>query len=329
MANIGDTVRFLNTTGGGIITRIDGRMAYVTDSDGFDTPVLLNECVVVPSADKKTEAKPTATPAATPAATPVRPSAPVSNNLLLLFEPQDIKRLSQTAFDLYLVNDTPMTLQFAISARDRLESDWTLIAHGLCEPGVQEFLTEVFHTELNRFENIAVQVISFNPDKAFELQEPLNFRTRFDVTRLAKLHSFTRTAYSPADALTLTLNKPAEPKIEVAPTPQQSQKKSLPAQKNRSNEPEVVDLHAHELLDTTAGLQPAEILSYQLDVFDRKMAEASKRPGAKIIFIHGKGEGVLRHAILDRLRRRWPRCEAQDASFREYGFGATQITIHK
>ena len=32
-------------------------------------------------------------------------------------------------------------------------------------------------------------------------------------------------------------------------------------------------------------------------------------------------------AILDELKRKYPRCEAQDASFREYGFGATLITV--
>ncbi len=44
---VGDIVRFLNTTGGGEVTRIEGNMAYVTDEDGFDTPVLVRECVVV------------------------------------------------------------------------------------------------------------------------------------------------------------------------------------------------------------------------------------------------------------------------------------------
>ena len=39
MAKIGDTVRFLNTTGGGKITKIEGRIAYV-EEDGFETPVL-------------------------------------------------------------------------------------------------------------------------------------------------------------------------------------------------------------------------------------------------------------------------------------------------
>ncbi len=39
-------MRFLNSTGGGKITRIEGQIAYV-DDDGFETPVLLKEVVVV------------------------------------------------------------------------------------------------------------------------------------------------------------------------------------------------------------------------------------------------------------------------------------------
>ncbi len=46
MAKVGDTVRFLNSIGGGRITKIDGQIAYV-DDDGFETPVLLKEIVVV------------------------------------------------------------------------------------------------------------------------------------------------------------------------------------------------------------------------------------------------------------------------------------------
>ena len=42
----GDMVRFLNAVGGGRVVRIDGNLAYV-DDDGFETPVLLSECVVV------------------------------------------------------------------------------------------------------------------------------------------------------------------------------------------------------------------------------------------------------------------------------------------
>lgn len=341
---IGDTVRFLNDVGGGKVSRIEGKTAYVIDSDGFETPVLLTQCVVVPSAEttqpaeslKSVKSLETFKSVETP--TPVKPAQKAPGfNVSLLFEPQDIKRLSQTKFDLYLVNDTNYTLHYAVSSRDRLDSKWSLVAAGEAEPCTQEFLGEAMPTDLNRFENISIQLIAVKTDADFELMPPMGMETRFDVTRLAKLHCFTATAYSATPVLTVPvvtngkiirpvdydrLTVPAEPQTESKP-------KSRPAEKNRKEGPEVIDLHAHELLDSTAGMQPAEILAYQLDVFDKKMKEASKKPGTTLIFIHGKGEGVLRKAILDNLRRKWPRCETQDASFLEYGFGATQITIRK
>ena len=99
--------------------------------------------------------------------------------------------------------------------------------------------------------------------------------------------------------------------------------------RHEKNDITVVDLHIHELVDTTAGLDSASMLAIQMDKFREVMKANQKNLGHKVVFIHGKGEGVLRKAILDELRRRYPRCAVQDASFQEYGFGATQVTIHQ
>lgn len=334
---VGDTVRFLNDVGGGVVARIEGKTAYVVDADGFETPALVTQCVVVPGAEtgrdallrvhdeSETRQKVTTVNADAQKRVPTGQPVPTSNYLALLFEPQDIKRLSQTQFDLYLMNDTDYRLLYAVSTRDRLDSGWTLLAAGEAEPASQEFLAELLPTELNRFENIAVHIIKFKPDGEFELQEPLGLQMRFDVTRLAKLHCFIRTDYSSTPVLTLPLKK-----FEIAErpvTPKTAVENRRPITKSTKDGPKVIDLHIHELLDSTAGMEPADILAYQLDVFDREMKLAAKQPGTKVIFIHGKGEGVLRRALLDRLRRYWPKSEAQDASFLEYGFGATQITV--
>ena len=94
------------------------------------------------------------------------------------------------------------------------------------------------------------------------------------------------------------------------------------------NGPLVIDLQATELLDTTAGMSHADILNYQLDVFRKTLEEFKKKKGMKIIFIHGKGDGVLRNAVVHELRYRYKSYTYQDASFQEYGYGATQVTIH-
>ena len=88
-----------------------------------------------------------------------------------------------------------------------------------------------------------------------------------------------------------------------------------------------VDLHADSLLETTAGLNAFDILNHQLDVVRKTINEHIKEKGKKIVFIHGKGEGVLLNAIMQELKRKYPRCLSQDASFQKYGFGATMVII--
>lgn len=93
------------------------------------------------------------------------------------------------------------------------------------------------------------------------------------------------------------------------------------------NDKIIVDLHADQLLETTAGMSSGNILDYQLDVFRRVLDRYKNNKGQKIIFIHGKGEGVLRQAIIHELNYKYKHFQYQDASFQEYGYGATQVTI--
>lgn len=88
-----------------------------------------------------------------------------------------------------------------------------------------------------------------------------------------------------------------------------------------------VDLHIDKLVETTAGMNNAAILQHQLDIFKQTMEAYRQAKGQKVVFIHGKGEGVLRKAIIDELKLRYTKCEWQDASFQQYGFGATMVII--
>ena len=88
-----------------------------------------------------------------------------------------------------------------------------------------------------------------------------------------------------------------------------------------------IELHIGELLDDTHGMSNSEILNYQLDKFREVLEQYKNKREQRIVFIHGKGDGVLRKALLDELKRKYPTFRHQDASFQEYGFGATMITI--
>ena len=74
-------------------------------------------------------------------------------------------------------------------------------------------------------------------------------------------------------------------------------------------------------------MSSADILQYHLDTFKKTLEEHKKERGKKIVFIHGKGEGVLRRALIHELTYRYKNLRYQDASFQEYGYGATQVTM--
>ena len=106
-----------------------------------------------------------------------------------------------------------------------------------------------------------------------------------------------------------------------------NQSKAKHAKQILQNDKIVVDLHANEVLETTAGMTAGDILEYQMGIFHATLEQYKNKNRQKIVFIHGKGEGVLRRTIIRELNYRYKKYQFQDASFREYGYGATQVTI--
>ena len=118
-------------------------------------------------------------------------------------------------------------------------------------------------------------------------------------------------------------------RLEDAKVAKEKEKeKARQAHKKSKDDIIEIDLHAHELLETTAGMSTGDIKDYQMKVFRDTMNAHIHEKGRKIVFIHGKGEGVLRKAITDELKYAFKTCEYQDASFQQYGFGATMVIIH-
>ena len=86
-----------------------------------------------------------------------------------------------------------------------------------------------------------------------------------------------------------------------------------------------VDLHLHEITEFESGMSNHEKLQLQLDVAKRELQKAMERKRKKIVFIHGRGQGVLKQE-LHRLLRNYP-VDFNDASYLEYGQGATEVRI--
>lgn len=355
---VGSQVRFLNAVGGGRVARITADTAWVEDADGFEIPTLLKECVVVDAGDtfipeirppkiiqeklQKTKPAPEAQPEVKTAKT--KPSLPKTYRpdadeltATLAFLPQDRTKLGLTNYEAYLINYSNSSVFFTYLSA--VGTGYKLRASGIIEPHSDVFLEEFAPAELNDLEQLAVQLLPFSEERVTKLQHPLSVRLRLDTTKFFKLHSFRENDYFTDEALiipivergagqeTPTIDPSAlERSLKAKKTADRPERRPSPASPQR-DEPLVVDLHASSLLETTAGMSSADIHAYQLEYFHRTMREHLKEKGRKIIFIHGKGDGVLRSSLERELRHKYPTCRYQDASFREYGFGATQVTI--
>lgn len=136
-----------------------------------------------------------------------------------------------------------------------------------------------------------------------------------------------RQVKSPARTGTVKVQTEAEHHQPLVRRYEKGQSKSREAKQILRGDKIVIDLHADQLLDDFTGLSNSDILDYQIDVFRKTLEQYKDKKGQKLIFIHGKGEGVLRHALIHELNYRYKKYQYQDASFQEYGYGATQVTI--
>jgi hypothetical protein len=214
------------------------------------------------------------------------------------------------------------------------------IANGLIEPNTQELLAEISKEQLSEWERIRIQLLPFKQGKSYTPQNVVDISLKINAVKFYKLHSFTTNDYfdEPAMLIDIASEKEKEEENKILADVSPEEIKQAMFQKEETGRPRIVkrkdlpavievDLHINELLDTTAGMSNGDMLQCQLDKFHAVLAENKNKKGQKIVFIHGKGEGVLRSEIEKLLKTLYKNYYFQDASFREYGFGATMVTI--
>lgn len=340
---IGDKIRFLSTTGGGIVRGFQGKDIAIVESDGFDIPVLIKECLVI-DPDNEAQVRSSVKPTNTPTVQPVQEVSRVvvetkegdKITVCLAYLPIDIKNLNTTAYECYLVNDSNYYLSYNYMSRG--DAGWTSRNAGVVEPNTKLFMDEFDKTDLNELEKACLQFIAYKKDKPFALKNSFSVEIKVDTVKFYKLHSFRDNDYFEDEAIIYYVAKKdlAENNFEISAedlgrammekeTPRRQ--RIEPIAKKKEQEILEVDLHIDELLDTTAGLTSGDMLEYQLKVFRETLEEHKGKKSKKIVFIHGKGDGVLKNTILKELKTRYKGLYFQDASFREYGFGATMVTM--
>lgn len=259
-------------------------------------------------------------------------------NVYLAFLPTTPDDMVDTAFEAYLVNDSNYFITLTwLSVQGNA---WRARFGGTIEPNTKEFMEEISRAQIDDISRVAVQLIAYKRQKPFELKPAVSVEMRIDGTKFYKAGAFKQSMFFEEPALVLDVVRDDAPVrtvfadagqirdalMEKKPDATPQRPRVQPARTEKGDEL-VVNLHDYALLDNKTGLSNADILKRQLLEVRDVMEKYKKQKGKRIVFIHGKGEGVLRAEVLRELKRLWPTCRTQDASFQEYGFGATLVTI--
>jgi hypothetical protein len=343
---VGDRVKFLNDIGSGEVTRIvDPSTALVQVDDGFEVPWLISDLVVDAGryeTEKEEEVEEVELPPASFSEKMEEESdqEPIEDEeIVLAFLPDE----RSAEFETYLINSSSYHFKYTISREQ--EGEQVLFHEGTLEAGIKINLGSYKPGNLNDIELYRVQGIFFNAG-FFNHLPPLDMIITVSASEMYRSETRRENDYFLEKAVLFSLydwRKPAAahemPKMEIDPEALKEAmfvKGDLKPEgtvKGRKVEvnadgPVEVDLHIELLMDNYKSLTNSEILDIQMTRFRSELENAIQKKNRKIVFIHGVGNGKLKHDIRRALDTEYKKLRYQDASFKEYGFGATMVIIH-
>ncbi len=348
MIKTGDRVKFLNDVGGGVVTGFIGKnMVKVENEEGFEIPYPVNLliCVDDPALNAravsgaKSEAK-MEEGKRREKEEEVIPSVRMikgkdAPDFYFCFVPENEKNPVGGAIDLFLVNDSNYTLVYRYA--HHREETYTTVQYGTLAANSRIELESLGLNDLNNLPGYCFQLIYFR-DGDKDLNLPVTKIFKINPVKFYKERSYYSNAFFSNDAMVLKISEDllnteidkltAEDFKKVVKKKEQQEPEKSPV---RVADPEVieVDLHIHALIDDSKGLSNKEILDLQLEKVEREMRAAVQSGSKRIVFIHGVGQGVLKQEITRFLQKKFPTYAFHDASFREYGYGATMVLLKR
>lgn len=347
MIEKGDKVRFIDEALEGIVTSLFGKdRVEVLTTDGFTMVALISQLVKVRTGteEKKMTTQEYIAPPVQQPQEVIKPNK--TKGKVFLFTESDLKEeIIYAAFEvldpssplssavqLHLINNTGFKLAFSISRKFEMRDEG--IAVDKMEPrSVKSFLTYT-QEELKLFESFRLQVI-VHPTGKGTFRAPVQKQFRFVATDLLESSDFnvgiSNCLFVPLVDLkqaaevdiTPLVTKFAEMKKEDAAKP----KSSKPSKSSKNivyTDERIIDLHIEELEKDFSRMSNAQIISLQLKHFQYEMDKAILNHLRKITFIHGVGQGVLKSAIREELKK-YSGIEVNDAPMEKFGYGATEI----
>lgn len=198
-------------------------IVLVEDEDGFEVPMRTTEVVVIGQEDYDTKhmvevksekgkasKEPQEEPETEPADRPVTFKAPAEErkggdklSAYLAFVPIDLKELSDTRFESYIVNDCNYYLRYVYMTAEG--NSWQVRSQGEIEPNTKLFVEEFGRDQLNQLEHSCIQLIAYKRDKYFLRKPAVDALITPDPVKFYKLHTFRENQFFEQPALIYTI----------------------------------------------------------------------------------------------------------------------------
>jgi hypothetical protein len=309
---LGDFVRFVDEKMEGHITRIiDEEMIGVTTEDDFEIPVLARKVTLVhgykaPGTEVATDTNETQVTA-----------AEFKTKGVYLGVVPDAKANSVVHFN--LINDTSFQLLVTLTTeKQTFKGEYA----GIVTPQSATKIYSAQLADLQLWPKLLLNVLYYTTQN-FETPSPLTLAEKFKAKDFAgskkNLPVLNQQGWLiqldepdfviDADKLKESFYKSAEEKVMI----------TKPLRE--------VDLHIEKLRDDYQFINSAEILTIQLDYFNKALDAAIVHQLNDIVFIHGSGNGTLRNEIHKALGKH-PKVQTfMDALKEKFGYGATRVVL--
>ncbi len=314
--NLGDYVRFLNERQEGIVTKIiDAQLVGVTIEKDFEVPVLNSELVLVNRGEKQLTDELTE-PDMVIVEAP-KPLASKSRGIYLAFTADKVLNYLQ---EKHILNTTDyhLFIQFYSEKRQKYTGEWA----GIIAPGQTAKLATSSLRDLEEWPVFHFQIVYLHKGEF----EPVAARL-YTIKLKPKQFSLSKKVAPLLDQPAFLFSLDEEfPELDA-----QALREAFFTSESKPHvlkKPlDVVDLHFEQLATYEKGLTNQEMLKLQLDHFQHSLDAAVSNGMEKIVFIHGVGNGILRHEIHKKISKNPYIRTYKDAGKDRFGYGATEVYL--
>ena len=356
--SIGDKVKFLNDVGSGTITKIEGdKLAYVKGEDGFEIPYVMSELLLVEKGEvQMIEEKDPGYEESQDDVTTANESnddADIIEDINITGEEIDYKEDDEqetridialvhakqsdrynSEIDIYMINDSNFHVLYNVSVEK--SSGQKFLQAGVLEPQIKVFIKSYKQKTIEKGKRINFQLLFFRKGK-YSYIPPLEEIMELTKSNLVHKKFDEDNPYFDEPAQVIELYKNADFESHIREMSRESiikvieqkdkKKKQQTPKVSKGSDIEEVDLHIEAIMDNYKGLSNGEIVNIQMDRFQTALEGAILHKTRKIVFIHGVGNGKLKYELRKMLDNKYSDLKYHDASFREYGYGATMVIL--